>query len=79
MRHLDKGGRDEWWELDQRIGKESSRTAPVLAQYWANGQRTVEEIGRLIMLETGLETTPLLVEYFRFVERLGLMRLAEKG
>ncbi|RLC71334.1 MAG: hypothetical protein DRI81_17875 [Chloroflexi bacterium] len=79
VRHLDKGGRDEWWELDQRIGKESSRTVPVLAQYWANGQRTVEEIGRLIMLETGLETTPLLVEYFRFVERLGLMRLAEKG
>jgi len=35
----------------------------------------VEEIGRLVALETGLEVTPLLVEYFRFVERLGLIEL----
>ncbi|MFQ6099950.1 MAG: DUF4910 domain-containing protein [Anaerolineae bacterium] len=75
---LDEAGRDEWWELSQRIGEQASRTVPALGQYWADGQRTVAEIGQLIALETGLEVTSLLVEYFRFVERLGLIELAEK-
>jgi aminopeptidase YwaD len=64
---LDEAGRDEWWELNQRIMKNASRTVPALAQYWANGQRTVEEIGQLIALKTGQDTTSLLVEYFRVV------------
>ncbi|MBU0705062.1 MAG: M28 family peptidase, partial [Chloroflexi bacterium] len=78
VRRLDEAGRDEWWELDQRIGKEASQTVPALAQYWADGQRTIAEIGQLIALETGLETTPLLVEYFCFMERLGLVELEER-
>jgi hypothetical protein len=75
---LDEAGRDEWWELGQRIEKEASRTVPALAQYWTDGQRTVEEIGQLVALETGLEVTRLLVEYFRLAERLGIVEL-EKG
>jgi aminopeptidase YwaD len=75
---LDEAGRDEWWELNQRIMKKASWTMLALAQYWADGQRTVAEIGRLIALETGQETTSLLVEYFHFVERLGLIELAEE-
>ena len=51
---------------------------PALAQYWADGQRTVAEIGRLIALETSLKATSVLVEYFSFLERLGLVELAEK-
>ncbi len=72
VRHSDETTRDEWWELSRRIGKEASRTVPVLAQYWADGRRTVAQIGQMIELETGVEATPLLVEYFRFMERLGL-------
>jgi len=75
---LDQTGRDEWWELSRRISKAASRTMLALAQYWADGQRTVAEIGRLIALETGQKTTPLLVEYFRFAERLGLIKLTEE-
>ncbi|MEE8392423.1 MAG: hypothetical protein V3S14_16715 [Anaerolineae bacterium] len=41
---LDEAKRDEWWELDQRVTKEASRTVPELALYWANDQRTVAEI-----------------------------------
>ncbi|MEA3340788.1 MAG: DUF4910 domain-containing protein [Chloroflexota bacterium] len=77
VRRLDEGGRDAWWRLNQIIVRKSSRTATVLAQYWADGQRTVAEIGQLIALETGLEVTSLLVEYFCFVERLGLMQFVE--
>jgi len=72
---LDEAGRDEWWELSRRIRERAFRTTPLLAQYWADGQRTVGEIGRQIALETGLEAAPLLVEYFCFVERLGLIEL----
>ena len=78
VRRLDEVERDEWWQLEQRIVRETSRTVPVLAQYWADGQRTVAEIGQLIALETGLETTPLLVEYFYFMGRLGLVELEER-
>lgn len=75
VRRLDEAGRDAWWELGQRIGKGALQMAPVLAQYWADGRRTIAEIGRLIALETGAEATSALVEYFRFVERLGLVEL----
>ena len=50
---------------------------PVLAQYWADGTRTIGEIGRQIALETGLEATQLVKEYFCFVERLGVIELTE--
>jgi hypothetical protein len=76
---LDEAGRDAWWQLNQRIGKEASRTVPALAQYWADGQRSVAEIGQLVALETGCEATQLLVAYFRFLERLGLVALDEGG
>jgi aminopeptidase YwaD len=75
VRRLGEAERDAWWELGQRISKEASQTVPVLAQYWADGRRTVAEIGRQIALETGIEATSALVEYFRFVERLGLVDL----
>jgi aminopeptidase YwaD len=76
---LAEAERDEWWDLNQRMRKEASRTVPALAQYWTDGQRTVAEIGQLVTLETGLEATHLLVEYFRFLERLGLVMLGERG
>jgi hypothetical protein len=75
---LDEAERDEWWELNQRLGKEASRTVPVLAQYWTDGQRTMTEIGQRVRLETGLEATLLLAEYFRFLEQLRLVVLEEE-
>lgn len=75
---LDAAARDAWWELSQRGGKEAAGTAFVLAQYWADGRRTVQEIARRIALEAGLEAASLLVEYFRMAERLGLVELRER-
>jgi len=78
VRRMDEATRDEWWEFIQRIGQRASYTVLALAEYWADGQRTVAEIGRQIALETGLETTDLLVEYLRFLERLALIELTER-
>jgi aminopeptidase-like protein len=72
---LDETKRDEWWELNRRIQKEASRTVPELALYWADGQRTIAEIGQRVALETGLDVTALLIEYFRFIEQTGLLKL----
>jgi hypothetical protein len=69
---LDQAGRDRWWELHQRISKRS-RTLPVLAEYWADGTRSVAEIAALVRQETGEEATELLVAYFSFLADLALV------
>ena len=78
---LDEAERDEWWKLGQRLNEKASWTATSLAQYWTDGRRTITEIGQQIALEAGLEAAPLLpllTDYFRFAERLGLFELTEK-
>ncbi len=78
---LDEAGRDEWWELNRQINQKVSWTASALAQYWADGQRSIAEITRRIALEADLEAAsllPLLLDYFRFVERLGMLELTER-
>ncbi|HDQ73002.1 MAG TPA: DUF4910 domain-containing protein [Chloroflexi bacterium] len=75
---LDERTRDEWHDLSQRLDKETAQTVPVMAQYWADGRRTIAEIGRLIGLTTGFEATPLLLEYFHFLENLGMVAVEEK-
>ncbi len=76
VRHRPAAERDAWWEVEQRlksVAPKTSWTIPLLAQYWADGQRTVAEIGECVRLETGLEVTSWLVEYFRFLSSVGLV------
>lgn len=70
----DEAGRDAWWELTRRIGK-VSRTLPALAEYWADGRRSVGQIAALVREETGLEATGMLVEYFSRLADWGLVDL----
>jgi hypothetical protein len=70
--HMDAAARDRWWDLQQRIGK-VSRTLPVLALYWADGQRSVAEIATLVKQEMGHEATELLTEYFSFLAEIDLV------
>jgi len=44
-----------------------------LALFWANGQRSVLEIADLVELESGHRDLELLVDYFRLLDRLGLV------
>jgi hypothetical protein len=46
-----------------------------LAQYWADGTRTIAEIAALVRQETGHEATELLVEYFQGLAELELVEL----
>lgn len=71
---LDEASRDDWRDLDKRLSK-ASRTLPALAQYWADGTRTIAEIAALVQQETGHEVTELLAEYFQGLTDLELVEL----
>lgn len=67
----DTATRDRWWDFQQRVRKTAS-VVPLLAEYWADGRRTVAEIAARIRWETGVEATALIAEYFRWLADLGL-------
>ncbi|MBN1179085.1 MAG: DUF4910 domain-containing protein [Anaerolineae bacterium] len=71
---LNEAGRDRWYDLQKRLG-DVSRILPVLAEYWADGHRTIAEIAGLVKQETGRESTALLVEYFSELSKLGLIKV----
>ena len=69
---------EEDWEVWWRIYKEHPEATWVyqpLLLYWADGQRTLEEISDLIELETGKRATEMLVTFCRLWEHLGLVEL----
>nr|MBC7244401.1 DUF4910 domain-containing protein [Chloroflexota bacterium] len=49
-----------------------------VANYWADGNRTVAEIADLVELETGQRNVQLLVKHFKLLARLGLVALSSK-
>jgi hypothetical protein len=46
-----------------------------LAEYWADGNRTLAEITRLMTLETGCHLGPAITAYFHLLARAGLVEL----
>jgi aminopeptidase-like protein len=70
----DAATRDRWWAFQQRV-RETASVLPNLAEYWADGHRTVAEIAAMIRHETGLEASALVAEYFRWLAELGLVEM----
>ena len=54
------------------------RGLATIADYWANGKRTVAEIADLVEVETGKRDMELLVRHFQLLARLGLMTIVER-
>lgn len=65
----------EHWRKLVKARESGGRTLPVLAQYWADGERTVLEIAALVEMETGQRDVELLVEHFRLLAKMGLVEL----
>jgi len=74
LRYLSRDERDRWHRL-RKEHRQTRRILPTLAQYWADGKRTLKQIADLIELETGLRDTELLVEFFRFLAKLDLVKV----
>lgn len=64
--------RDEWQLFSSRRGP-AAYTMATLAEYWANGERTIAEIVDLVEWECGRRDVELVVRLFRLLARLGLV------
>jgi len=65
---------DAWHRLLKEHA-EAPRVLPVVALFWADGQRTLSQIAELVELETGHRDTDLLVRYFEFLAQVELIEL----
>ena len=73
LRKLPKEDREAYWRLNKKYRE--SQIQGVLAQYWADGHRSLLEIARLIELEIGRCDLQYLMELFRLYEKMGLVTL----
>jgi hypothetical protein len=65
---------ETWWGV-YKENPEGTYVYPALLLYWADGQRTLQEISDLIELEMGKRLTEMLVTCCRLWRRLGLVEL----
>lgn len=74
VRKLSREDRDAWW----RLGKEhrEDQILGTLAMYWADGERSLLEVSRLVELEAGRTDLEYLVSYFGLLRRMGLVDFA---
>lgn len=63
----------------QKEHPQFGRTMPVLALYWADGERSVSDIADLLEAETGQRPTQALVQYFELLARVGGVELHRRG
>lgn len=67
-------------ESYRKLGKdhEGDRVLGTLAVYWADGKRSIYEISKMVMLETGRTNLEYLVEYFKFLEKMKLVKIRNR-
>jgi len=74
LHQLSDEDRERLWKMRQER-KRVFYTLPTLAGYWADSKLSLLEIADLIELETGQRDVELLVEHFRALDKLGLVKL----
>jgi aminopeptidase YwaD len=68
----------EWFSL-VKSRPSGGWTLPTLADYWADGRRTVLEIVDLVEMESGIRDAELIVKRFELLHKLGLVDLDPVG
>lgn len=63
--------RDELHDFESEYRRDS--TLPTLADYWADGERSILEISRMVELEAGRTNTSYLLDHFRWLKKMGLV------
>lgn len=74
LQKLSPEDREAWHRLRKEL-KDRPSILPTLALYWADGKRTLAEIGELVELESGEQVGELLLEHFQLLEKMGLVEL----
>jgi aminopeptidase YwaD len=67
-----------WWEMTAKAG-DGFHDVSALAEYWADGGRSVAAIAELISMETGRPTDDLPLRYFKLLAQAGLVELNESS
>jgi hypothetical protein len=64
----------------RKLGKdyENCRTFGTLALYWTDGNRNLKEINELVELETGKSNLEYLMKYFRYLEKMNLIKIHDR-
>jgi hypothetical protein len=57
---------------------EDERTLGTLGLYWTDGNRSIEEINELVELETGRSNLEYVLQYFRFLEKMRLIKITNR-
>jgi hypothetical protein len=70
--------RDALWEANHRAGR-AWWTARTLAEYWADGQRSISEIADRVQQETGQDFGPQILAFFEFLAGQDAVTLHEAG
>jgi aminopeptidase YwaD len=76
MKKLTSDERESLRELGKK--HPNGRSATTLSFYWADGERSLLEISRLVELESGNTDTEYLVGYYGYLEKMGLVKLSKK-
>ncbi|MBS7638783.1 hypothetical protein KEJ49_07915, partial [Candidatus Bathyarchaeota archaeon] len=76
IRRLSREDRDALWRLEKE--HRESRILGILALYWTDGRRSLSEIADLVELETGKRDINYLLEYFGFLEKMGLIQIERR-
>lgn len=71
---LSEEERDDYWQVQKKVF-EGAFGLVLLAEYWADGERSILDIADMVELETGQRKVELLVRYFRLLDRLNLLEL----
>jgi len=69
---LSKADNDKLWGFRDKYKAQFNVLTP-LAEYWADGKRSLLDIIDLVELETGIRASELLVEYFRILGKIKLV------
>ena len=74
---LSKEDREAMRKLDKKHG--ITHGGPMtLALYWTDGSRSISEISRLVELESGSTNLEYILEYFGYMEKMGLVNLGDR-
>ena len=69
----------EDYEAWRKLHKERGRWgASLLAIYWTDGRRSLLDIANLVEDECGQRDVEALVQYYEFLEKMGLVEIGQK-
>ena len=74
---LSKEDREALRGLNKKHGVEYGGPM-TLALYWTDGSRSISEISRLVELESGSTNLAYMVDYYGFMEKMGLVKFVDR-